>query len=89
YGHASAQHELDLDAPFTAIADAVLSRPISNVEPAAAFRTLYGAVAALVNRRRLAGTNLEVFKTDDTTTIATIPITTNPSQDPITELDPP
>lgn len=89
YGDAAAQHELDLDAPFTAIADAILARPISSVEPGAAFRTLYGAIAALVNRRRISGTNLEVYKTNDSTVLSTIPITTTPGQQPVTELDPP
>jgi hypothetical protein len=89
YGHASAQHELDLDDPGAKIADELLKRPISNVESGVAFRTLYGAVASLVNRRRILSGNLEIFKTDDTTKIATIPATTDAGQQPITELDPP
>lgn len=70
------------------IADGVLSRPISNVEPSGAFRTLYGAIAALVNRRRINGGNLEVFKTDDSTVLGTLAVTTDAAQDPVKELDP-
>ena len=73
-----------------AIADKVLSRPISNVEPGAVFRTLYGAIASLVNRVKInASGNLEVYKTDDATILETLTATTNDSQEPITELDPP
>ncbi len=71
-----------------AIADKVLDRPIANVEPAAAFRTLYGAVASLVNRRRISAGNVEVFKTDDATNLANLSITEDSGQDPISELDP-
>ena len=71
-----------------AIADKVLDRPIANVEPAAAFRTLYGAVASLVNRRRINAGNVEVFKTDDATNLANLSITEDSGQDPISELDP-
>jgi len=70
-----------------AIADALLKRPISNVEPAGTFRTLYGAVAALVNRRRINAGNLEVFKTDDATVLGTLAVTTDAAQDPVKELD--
>ncbi len=71
-----------------AIADKVLDRPIANVEPAAAFRTLYGAVASLVNRRRINAGNVEVFKTDDATNLANLSITEDSGQDPISELNP-
>jgi len=70
-----------------AIADAILKRPISNVEPAGTFRTLYGAVAALVNRRRINAGNLEVFKTDGATLLGTLAVTTDAAQDPVKELD--
>lgn len=71
------------------IADNVLKRPIANVEPGAAWRTLYGAVASLVNRVRISGGNLEVFKTDDATVLKALVASADAAQDPITELDPP
>ena len=101
YGDAGAQHEFDLDAAvqdvnittvavaaLEAIADKVLARPISSVEPAAVFRTLYGAVSSLVNRRRINAGNIDVFKTDDATNLASLAITEDPAQSPISELDP-
>ncbi len=69
------------------IADAILSRPISNVEASAAFRTLFGAISKLVNRGRINGGNLEVFKTDDTTVLATQAVTTDGNQEPVVELN--
>ena len=72
------------------IADSVLKRPISNVEPSAAWRTLYGAVASLVNRARInVSGNLEVYKTDDTAILETLVGSEDAEQNPITELDPP
>jgi hypothetical protein len=71
------------------MADVVLSRPISNVEPAA-FRTLYGAIASLVNRARINSSgDLEVFKTDDSTVLETLAASVDRDQKPIVELDPP
>lgn len=137
YGHASAQHALDLDdaeldvnvanwrgsqpntlqsgrvdayagalaagvITATAIAssaitsakmgadafDKLLTRAISNVE-SASFRTLYGAIAALVNRRRFDGNgDLEIFETDDTTQLAVLTRTTDADGEPTKELDP-
>ena len=87
----------NIDAPISGatapdenvIADAVLSRPISNVEPAA-FRTLYGAIASLVNRSRINNLNqLEIYKVDDTTILVTIPGTVDSALLPIRELNPP
>lgn len=69
------------------IADGVLSRPISNVEPTGTFRTLYGAICSLVNRRRINAGNLEVYGTDDATVKGTLAVTTDAAQDPIKELD--
>lgn len=69
------------------IADAVLSRPISNVEGSAAFRTLAGAIAKLVNRVRTNGGTLTVYKTDDTTTLATQTLTRDASAEPVTEVN--
>ena len=89
YGHASAQHALDLDASLDDVADAILARPIANVEPAA-YRTLYGAIASLVNRVRINNDgDLEVYETDDATILATLVATATAGQPPITELDPP
>jgi len=89
YGHASAQHALDLDADLDAIADAVLARPIANVD-GSAFRSLYGAIASLVNRARINNDgDLEVYETDDATILETLAATATEGQAPITELDPP
>ena len=72
------------------IADELLQRTIANVEPAAGFRTLYGAIASLVNRAKINSSgDLEIYKTDDATLLETLTATTNAQQDPITELDPP
>ena len=73
----------------TEIADGLLQRAISNVEPGAAFRTLYGAIASLVNKREISGTNIVLYKSDDSTILATIPITTDATLDPIKSIDPP
>lgn len=74
---------------FQEAADRILDRPISNVEPGAVLRTLYGAVCALVNRARInpAG-NLEVYKTNDADVLGTFVATTDEDQDPISELNP-
>ena len=72
------------------IADELLQRTIANVEPGAGFRTLYGAIASLVNRAKInTSGDLEIYKTDDATILETLAATTNAQQDPITELDPP
>lgn len=73
---------------FLEAADRLLDRPISNVEPGAVFRTLYGAIASLVNRRRINAGNVEVFRTDDVTNLANLAITEDAGQEPISELDP-
>jgi hypothetical protein len=71
------------------IADTILDRPISNVEPGAALRTLYGAICALVNRVRIVNNkDLEIYKTDDATVLGTMTGTLDASQKPIKELDP-
>lgn len=79
------------DAAVTTVtvADAVLIRAISNVEPAASVRSLYGAVAGLVNKREISGTDILLYASDDTTVIATIPITVDATLDPIKTIDPP
>ncbi len=75
-------------ATANAIADALLVRAISNVETVSEARSLYGAIAALVNRRRINGANLETMETDDATIVQTLAITEDASQDPIGELNP-
>lgn len=69
------------------IADGVLSRAISNVEGTAAFRTLAGAIAKLVNKVAIAGATLTVYKTDDATAMGTQAVTTDAAADPITAVD--
>jgi len=69
------------------IADGVLSRPISNVEGSAAFRTLAGAIAKLVNRVAVAASTLTVYKSDDATSFGTQAVTTDAAADPITEVN--
>lgn len=89
YGNASAQHEFDLDDAGAALADELLQRAISNVEGSAGFRTLAGAIASLVNRRRFNSSgDLEIFKTDDSTVLKTLTRTIDSSGDPTKELDP-
>ena len=71
---------------LNAVADQVLSRPLSNVE-AAAFRTLAGAIAKLVNKFQVTGTTLSIYKTDDSTVWGTQDITSDAGAEPITGLD--
>ena len=78
-----------MDATFgQEIADEILKRGLSNAEPSPGLRTVYGALASLVNRVKINGSNLEIYETNDTTLVASIPITTDSGQNPITELDP-
>ena len=69
------------------IADAILSRPISNVEGSAAFRTLAGAIAKLVNRLQIDGSTLRIKKTDDATDFGTQTMTTDSGAVPVVELN--
>jgi len=71
----------------TAIADGVLSRAISNVEGTASFRSLAGAIAKLVNRVKIAGTTLTVYKTNDVSAMGSQEISTDESAKPITEVN--
>ena len=71
----------------TGIADAVLSRALSNVEGTATFRSLAGAIAKLVNKVDIAGSTLTVRKTDDTTAFGTQQVTTDSGADPIVAVD--
>lgn len=72
---------------LVAIADAILSRAISNVEDSAGYRTLAGAVAKLVNKFKRTTTHLEVYKTDDTTKWWQQAITEDEDANPISEID--
>jgi len=71
----------------TGIADAVLGRAISNVEGSASFRSLAGAIAKLVNRVRIAGSTLTVYKTNDVDAMGSQAITTDEAAKPITEVN--
>ena len=71
----------------TDIADAVLSRALSNVDGSATFRSLAGAIAKLVNKVDIAGSTLTVRKTNDTTPFGTQQITTDSGADPIVAVD--
>lgn len=77
---------------LNAIADHVLRRSWANAEAssegdAIVFRSLFGAVAKLVNRVRVNGANLEIMRDDDSTVLGTQALTTDASAAPITELD--
>lgn len=78
--------------PFNAIADYVLRRGFQSMidssrGDAKSFRSLAGAVAKLVNRLYRSGSNLIITEDDDSTTLGTQAMTTNPSADQITDLD--
>lgn len=91
YGNASAEHAFDLDDDGDKIADAVLRRPTSSVESGWTEddRTLYGVVAALMHKHKRDGSIITLYKSDDSTVLATIPITTQTGLAPISEIDPP
>ena len=74
------------------IADHVLRRTWANAEASGdgdtiAFRSLLGAVAKLVNRVGITGTDLLTYRDDDTTVLGTQALTTDASADPITGID--
>ena len=91
YGHASAEHAFDLDDDGDKIADAVLRRPTASVESGWTEddRTLYGVIAALMHKHKRDGSIITLYKSDDSTVLATIPITTDAALNPISEIDPP
>lgn len=70
------------------IADELLKRAISNVEGAVTWESLAGAVAALTNRRRFNGANLEIYKTDKVTLQKSLAATTDAALLPTKELSP-
>lgn len=74
------------------IADHVIRRSWANVEASSdgdtiAFRSLLGAVAKLVNKVAISGTDLQIFRDDDTTVLGTQALTTDAGAEPITGMD--
>ena len=74
------------------IADHVLRRTWANAEASSdgdtiSFRSLLGAVAKLVNRVGITGTDLLTYRDDDSTVLGTQALTTDASADPITGID--
>jgi hypothetical protein len=66
-----------------AIADAILSRNVSNVEGSAAEHTLCTVVLAMLEHS-ISGTALTIMRTDGSTTHATKTLTTDAGAEPIT-----
>lgn len=75
------------------IADYVLGRTTAEHEAAYAetARSLYGMIAALTHKRERDGTdaNIILYKSDDSTVLATVPITKDATLTPIKTIDPP
>lgn len=74
------------------IADHVIRRSFQNAcdssdGDAKTGRSLLGAIAKLVNKIAVGGGNLTMYEDDDSTTLFTQAVTTNPSADPIVALD--
>lgn len=74
------------------IADSVLRRTFANAADSAegdtlAFRSLLGAVGKLVNRVRVNGGTLTVYREDDSTALGTQTVTTDGAAEPITEVN--
>ena len=74
------------------LADHIIRRTCANVEGSTngddlSFRSLYGAIAKLVNFVRVIDGTLEVKQSNDTTNIGTQAVTSSSSADPITALD--
>ena len=74
------------------IADHVIRRSWANVEASSdgdtiAFRSLLGAVAKLVNKVAVSGTDLLTYRDDDSTVLGTQALTTDASAEPITAMD--
>jgi hypothetical protein len=77
---------------LTKIADIVLRRTTANVEAssngdAVSIRSLYGMIAQGVHKTSISGTTLTVTKSDETTTLGTRTIATNPTAKPIISFD--
>lgn len=73
------------------VADAVLRRATSDIEAGWApdARTLYGVIAALTHKHSRDASAITLYRSDDSTVLVTIPITTSKTLDPISQLDPP
>lgn len=78
---------LDIAATAVAIATETMTIDLADVESAAAFRTLAGAIAKLVNKVAVADSTLTVYKTNDTTAFGTQAVTTDSTANPITAVD--
>jgi len=77
---------------WTQIADELMLRTTAQVEASGSpARSLYGLVAALTHKRERDGTdsNIILYKSDDATVLATIPITKDPGLMPVRVIDPP
>lgn len=68
----------------TTIADAVLSRNVSNVESSAAEHTLCTIILATLEAARTSDTTLTIYRTDGSTTHATKTLTQDSDAEPIT-----
>jgi hypothetical protein len=77
------------------IADEIFRMTTATIEGAGggtpAHRTLYGLVAAMMHlhERDAGDNNIIIYEADDTTVLATIPITKDSGLDPIKKVDPP
>lgn len=74
------------------IADHIIRRSLASAEASSdgdtyAFRSMAGMISTFVNKIAPNGTDLEVFKTDDSTVLGSRAMTTNSNADPITALD--
>lgn len=77
---------------WTQLADELLLRTTAQVEASGSpARSLYGVMAALTHKRERDGTdsNIILYKSDDATILATIPITKNGGLMPVRVIDPP
>lgn len=79
-------------AEVNRIADIVLRRTLANVEGASfgdalSFRSLYGAVASLVNKSDVSGSTARYYRSDDSTLLGQQTITTDENAVPVVGLD--
>ncbi len=81
------------DPTATAIADAIFRMTTATIEGAGGGvpddRTLYGVVAALMHLHQRDASNITLYQSDDSTVLVTIPISTDPDLDPISQINPP
>ena len=83
----------DVDAATAnKLADHTIRRSFANAAASAdgdakTFRSLFGAIAKLVNKIAASGATLTVYEADDTTALGTQTITTDSGASPITVLD--